>query len=382
MTDDIVNHLVVDSTNGLVCLNVRHLDCSLAEVRPRLIHYFLPPHLTHCSLYLEQFPANLTADSPPDLESTLQALRTSYLQVLTIDFDLKVVGRFRDGVSAMVQRCGDSLRILDIPISLTEAAANHILRLKNLRVWLRVHSSPPTASQFPTAFPPLRDLTISTREAYLLMLWLAQGGGRTPDAPNSPLEYAGLQATLPDLYLEFKATIDPAFISLFSHFPNLTVLKVETYCDLDYTFSLKNRDVIQLSAALPRLERLSSGFPCSNSSYDTTVSCLLALFARFKNLWALWIHFNTPKLVDDIRSLSEDSELRALRELPTRCHLEFFGAGGLPFLNVTDRDVTIIAEGFMDIFPSSSSISQRWTQPGALWFENPPTPGDENRFNC
>ena len=101
MTDDIVNHLVVDSTNGLARLNVRHLDCSLAEARPQLIHYFLPPHLTHFSLYLEQFPADRTADSLPDLGSALQALPTSYLQELTIDFDLKVVGRFRDGVSCM-----------------------------------------------------------------------------------------------------------------------------------------------------------------------------------------------------------------------------------------------------------------------------------------
>ena len=146
---------MVDSTNGLVCLNVRHLDCSLAEVRPRLIHYLLPPQLTHFSLYFEQFPANRTADFLPDLGSTLQALPTSYLQELTIDFDLKAVGRFRDGVSGMVQRCGDSLRTLDIPMSLTEAAVNHILRLKNLWVWLHVHkptSNRPTVSHnFPAS---------------------------------------------------------------------------------------------------------------------------------------------------------------------------------------------------------------------------------------
>ena len=145
MTDDIVNRFVVDSTNVLVRLNVRYLDCSLAEARPRLIHYFLPLNLTHFSLYLEQFPANRTADSPPDLGSTLQTLPTSYLQELTINFDLKVVGRFRDGVSGMVQRYGDSLRTLDIPMSLTEAAVNHILRLKNLWVWPRVHK--PTSNR-------------------------------------------------------------------------------------------------------------------------------------------------------------------------------------------------------------------------------------------
>ena len=356
MSDDMVDRLMVDTTNGLVCPNIRHLDCSLTEVLPRLIHHFLPLHLTHLNLYLEQLPAHLSADSPPDPGSTLQALPTSYLQELTIDFNLEAVDCFRDRVSAMVQRCGDSLRILDIPMSLTEAAVNHILRLKNLRVWLRVHSSPPTASQFPTTLPPLRDLTISTREAYRLMAWFARGGRRTPDAPNSPLEHAGLQATLTDVYFEFKVTIDAAFISPFSHFPNLTVLEVESYCDFDCTFSLKNRDVMELSAALPLLERLCFGLPCSNSSHDTTVSRLLALSAHCKNLLSLWIHFNTTSLVDDIRFLSEDPELRALRGLPTRCPLEFFGAGGLPFPNVTDRDVTTIAEGFMDIFPSISSV--------------------------
>ena len=139
MSDDMVDRLMVDTTNGLVCPNIRHLDCSLVEVLPRLIHHFLPLHLTHLNLYLEQLPAHLSADSPPDPGSTLQALPTSYLQELTIDFNLEAVDCFRDRVSAMVQRCGDSLRILDIPMSLTEAAVNHILRLENLRVWPRMH---------------------------------------------------------------------------------------------------------------------------------------------------------------------------------------------------------------------------------------------------
>ena len=125
------------------------------------------------------------------------------------------------------------------------------------------------------------------------MPWLARGGGRTPDAPNSPHRICRIAGNPHRCVLRVQGY----------HWCriHLSVLPLsKSHCDLDCTFSLNNRDVIKLSALLPRLERLCFGFPCSNSSHDATVSCLLALSARCKNLWALWIHFNT-KLVDDIR---------------------------------------------------------------------------------
>ena len=132
----------------------------------------------------------------------------------------------------------------------------------------------------------------------------------------------------------------------------------ELRCWPNCYFSLTNRDVMQLSAALPRLEWLDLGLSCSlNSSPGTTVSCLLALSVHWKYLRSVWIYFNATNLVDDIRFLSEDPDLRGLRELPTRCPLKYFDVGSLRFPNVTDRVITTIAERFMDIFPSIPTIT-------------------------
>ena len=356
--EDMVNRLVVNSTSGLVCPNLRHLKCYLAKSHPRLISHFLSPHLTHATLYLERPYANLVEDFSLGLGPTLQALPTSLLQELTIDFSLGGADHLRDEISTVVQRCGDSLRTLDIPVSLTEAAVNHILGLKNLRVWRRVHSPPPTSLSLPTTFPPLQQLTLS-KEAYGWIPLLARRKRRTPDAQYIPLEYAGLQTTL--TYLSFQSepvAIDATFISSFSRFPNLAFLGVQSFCwaHSDCPFSLTIRDVVQLSAALPRLELLDLGLQCSANASHTTVFCLLALSVYCQYLRVVWIHFNTTNLVDDIQFLSEDPDLRGLRELPTRCPLEYFGAGCLPFPSVTDRDVTAIAKGFMDIFPLISGI--------------------------
>ena len=81
------------------------------------------------------------------------------------------------------------------------------------------------------------------------------------------------------------------------------------------------------------------------------------LVVHCKRLRGVWIHFNATNLVNDMRFLLEDPDLRGLRELPTRCPLKHFDARRLRFPNVIDRDITTIAEGFMNIFPSISATA-------------------------
>ena len=81
------------------------------------------------------------------------------------------------------------------------------------------------------------------------------------------------------------------------------------------------------------------------------------LVVHCKRLRGVWIHFNATNLVNDMRFLSEDPDLRGLRELPTRCPLKHFDARRLRFLNETDRDITTTAEGSMNIFPSIFAIA-------------------------
>ena len=61
---------------------------------------------------------------------------------------------------------------------------------------------------------------------------------------------------------------------------------------------------------------------------------------------------------DYLQPVGEVEGVGGLRELPTRCPLGHFRAAGrLRFPNVTDRDITAIAEGFVDILPFVCTIT-------------------------
>ena len=175
-----------------------------------------------------------------------------------------------------------------------------------------------------------------------------------------------VRATLTCLEIHGWVSIDATFTSLFSLFSNLTTLFAQPRCADGCAFPLTDQDMVQLSAALPRLETLDLGGPCPLGTCNTTVFCLLALSVHCKNLRRLMIHFNTTNLTNDIQSLSEDPYFRDLGSLPTRCHLMSFDAGGSPFPRPTsDEDITTIAAGLIGIFPSlidvHSYIGKNWT---------------------
>ena len=266
----------------------------------------------------------------------------------------------------MIQRCGDSLESLSVPLG--EAAAHHVMGLKNLRVWKNVSSPPPIALPLSTSFPPLQMLVLNGKDAHGWVPWLARRERRISDSRGKPIEHAGLKATL--THLEFCAWvhIDATFTSPCSLFRNLTFLSVQSNCGktVDCAFSLTDQDVARLSAALPRLEVLMLGFPCSTNTCRTTIACLLALSVHCKGLHQLRMHLDTTNLIGDVRSLSEDPHFRDLASLQTRCCLGAFHAGSMPFPHTTsDEDIVTIAAGFINIFPSlvdvNSYIGLGWT---------------------
>ena len=197
-----------------MCPNLHHLTRHLSKVHPQLIPCFLSPYLTHFTLHPHQ--SYLVGDYRLDLGPAFQVLPTLCLQELIIDFCPGPADRLEGEVSSTIQRCGDSLRTLDISVSLSEAALNHILRLKNLRLW-RVCNPPPATLPFSTTLPPLQALILDNEEAHEWISSLAWRGGRTPGRQDSPLEYTGLQATLTCLsFQEFVRNIDATVISPFS----------------------------------------------------------------------------------------------------------------------------------------------------------------------
>ena len=363
MSDDIFNRLLTGSTGGFVCPALHHLTCRLEPADLRFIPHFFSPNLTHLLIRVQRSCPDPAKEPLPDLGPTLRILPTPCLQKVDIDPGPRGLGHLKDDVDSMIQRCGDSLRVLKIPTPFGEAAVHHIMGLKNLRVW-EVHSLPPTTLLFPTTVPPLRSLSLIGKETHGWIPWLTQGRRGTFDIHGGPSGYLELGVTLTHLTFEGSVPINAMFISPFFLLQNLTLLRSVLSCWelVGCGSSLTNKDVVQLSAALPRLEELSFGGPCFKNTCPATVSCFLALSVHCKGLRKLNIHFNTVNLVNDIQTLSEDPDFRDLYSLQTRCPLKYIYAGNLPFPEGTsDEDITTIATGLVDVFPSLSGVLfDRW----------------------
>lgn len=354
MKVDIFNHLLAGSTNGLVCPTLCSFTCYFTRTNQPFIPHFLSPHLTNFTIRVRPSYRNIPRDLLPDPRHILRALPTSCLQEVSIDLGQNGMDGLEDEISSIIQRCGHSLRDLNVPVLMGESTVHHVVGLKNLRVWNNVCCPPPSTLPLSTTFPPLRTL-ILRRSGYGWIPWLAQRERGISHAHKGSVDHVGLKETLTRINFRETVPIDATLVSPFPLFPNLAVLSVQPYCGrpVGCTFSLTNQDVVQLSAALPRLEVLVLGHPCSLNTSRTTVSCLLALSVHCKGLSRLGIHLSTANLIGDIKSLSEDPDFRDLGSLPTRCPLTSFHAGSLPFPHLTsDEDITTIAAGLIDIFPS------------------------------
>lgn len=115
------------------------------------------------------------------------------------------------------------------------------------------------------------------------------------------------------------------------------------------TFRLNNDDVTKLAMALPQLESLLLGYPCSQNTCATTVACLLPISVYCVKLRELEIHFNTTNIVDDLESISKDPWLQDLRSLP-RCTLSCHVGHTSQILD--EPGLETVVNGTVDIFPS------------------------------
>lgn len=347
-----VGRLLTALAGEPMCPNLRHLECHvLTPTLLPLIPLLISPRLTRLTLKDDTFHDELTFS---DLGLILQVLPTTRLEELCLSFDSNLMHRFASQISLVVQQCGDSLRLLDVPIPLGEETVLHLSSLKGLRVWTSVYDPPPIT----TAFPPLQSLTLCSREAHAWIPWLTRREKSDPNAYGGPLEHS-THTSIAHLTSLEPVSIDATFISPLLFWSNLVTLIVPSDCQegLSCTFSLTDPDVMQLSAALPRLEVLELGSPCDSNAVRTTICCLLALSVRCKGLRTLSIHFNPTNLANDFRSLSTDPDLRDLRSLSARCPLESFTAGCLLFPDeMPGEECVMVARGFMDLFPTLPHI--------------------------
>ena len=332
---------------------------------------FFSPHLKKVSIHLPGLWSNsdLPHDIPQTITLAISALPASALQrcqLLVIDMNPRGIpwADLKELLSPIVLRCGSSLTELVSRAPLSDVAINHLIQLPNLHTWLTEGPPPifPPSSLAPV-LPPLVHLTLWDSDA---CGWLPLFQRLERDAPaahgSTPL--SRMKGSLRSLNVEnlFDPVIDASFTSTVQMFHNLISLDVASRCpdgngdgDGQCGFELNNDNVAELTMALPQLECLVLGHPCSVNTCATTVACLLQISAYCIKLRRLEIHFNTENIIDDLKNISEDPQFQTLHLLP-KCTLSFFNLYRIP-LTVDGPDIETVARGMVAIFPSLGRCS-------------------------
>ena len=337
------------------CLSWRITESNLAHT-----DLFFSPHLKKISVYAPQrwigseVPSNILAT----ISSTISALPTSALQFLSVSIYCAVpLTHFTDSLSSVILRCGPSLMEFTSTVPLSDAAVDHLIQLPHLRTW-RIEGPPPSysASPLPPVFPPLTKLALG-KDA--VRGWLSLFQRSEDDVPTmqgvTPLSKTKESLESLDISSPSGLIINASFISSVQVFRNLVTLGVADPCrdengEVRCTFKLNNGDITELAMALPRLEFLFLGRPCAENTCVTTVACLLPLSVYCIKLKKLQIHFNTTKIVGDLKNISEDPRLQELRSLP-KCPLLHLYVNQTPLI-LDEPGLDTAVKGILDIFPS------------------------------
>lgn len=335
------------------CITTSNLPYADLFFSPHLMRIFISspsPWMAH----------GVPRDILPAIASRIAALPTSALQCLRVGISWHhwmPWAYFKDSLSYVILQCGSSLTEFASPIPLSDAAINHLIRLPNLRTW-HVECPPPnySSSSLPPVFPPLTGFALGGGAA---CRWLSLFGrleasvsltrGMAPlSKTKESLQFLGVENTL-------NPVINVAFTSPIQTFHNLVSLRVEVYCHgkdgKGYcAFKLNNDDVAELAVALPQLEFLLLGHPCSENTCATTAACLLSISVYCPELEVLEIHFNTTNIADDLKNISVDPKFEEVRSL-TRGRLSHLNVYRTP-LTLDELGFETVAKGMVDIFPS------------------------------
>ena len=326
------------------------------------IDLFFSPHLESVRIYTSttwshsRFPRDIL----PALASTISVLPTSTLQKLSIGamFGASLSDTpwayFKDSFSSAILRCGPPLVKLVSPIPLSDAAVNHVTQLPHLRTW-GVEGPPPncSASSPQFAFPSLTDLGLGEASTPGWLSLFQHLEARVSVRQDAVTPLSKMKKSLRVLSVETPSsapTINISFISAIRMFRNLVDLDVGATCrDGQCTFKLNNDDVTELSVALPRLERLHLGTPCSENTCATTTTCLLLISIHCPGMNDLAIHFNTTNIVGDLKNISVDPRFQELHSLP-RCQLWYLDVSNMPLV-LDESDFQTVVDGMRGIFP-------------------------------
>ena len=346
---------------------LQELSWRITEQNHAYIDVFSSPHLKEISIYTSEWKWDRDVAPNHILEAVTFAVSAlpvpPVLQSLSIDVHcVTPPGYFKNTVSSVVLRCGPSLTAFSTTVTLSDAAANHLIHLPHLRSW-RIEGSPPSysASPLPLVFPPLTNLILEKGAARgWLSLFQRLEDDTSTRRDVTPLSRTKESLKLLDVSDPSVPIINVSFISPIQIFRTLVSLDVVAFCPDavrrgQCTFGLNDNNVTELAVALPQLEALSLGHPCAENTCATTVACLLPISVHCPKLGKLHIHFNTTNIVDDFKGISEKPRFREFHLLP-RCTLSHLQVDRMP-LTLDDPGSEIAAEGILNIFPYLGKLS-------------------------
>jgi hypothetical protein len=317
---------------------------------------FISPHLTAFTFICPPFGGH-PDEVVSNFTSMIAELQTSSLRSLQVDFYHYAAQNSIDlnsAVSSAVLRCGSSLTTLSAPLSISDAAVQHIMQLPELTSWTTVNGPPRVSDSSPSdAFSKLETLRLHTEASVGWVPFFGASARRASSGRSAytpPSRGSGQQLTT--LVCRVRVSVDATFISHIAQFHGLVNLTLRSSCSDKgrCTFGLTDDDIAEVATALPNLVNATFGDVCTANSCQTTVYSLLFLSTRCKGLDFLEIHFNTTNICDDLTSMPGNPRLRDFRALP-RCQLDGLEVSHAP-LQIQAEDCGPVATGFLDIFPS------------------------------
>ena len=348
-------------TEGVVCPGLRslHWEPHRSDDLP-FFRLLLSPKLTTISLNIN----TVSAEDFSILQQLITELGTFHLRDLRLEMPEKASRRMESAASSAVLQFGPALKKLTIYPPLSDTAIRYIMLLPNLTTWYAVNGPPrtPNLSLSNHIFPRLNHLSLAKEASFEWLTFFTIPARHIPSGQSShpPLRHGPIER-LRQLTIVPDVIIDATFTSRIIQFRRLTSLTLKSAC---YTvggcaFKLTDDNIAEIAAALPRLEKAMLGRACPANSCQTTVTSLVSLSTRCKNLRFLDIHFNTANLREDLDSLSTDLRLDSLRTVRTSNKFHLY-LSKTPY-TINEDDVVPVLRGFRRIFPSLVKI---WGESG------------------
>jgi hypothetical protein len=347
--------------NGIVCPGLQDLIWTVAfGCSSPFYRLFVSPHVTTFSFQCQSFRGRALDEILPNLTSMFVEPQTSSFQSLEVYLNIDTPMDLKSAVSSAVLRCGSSLTTPYATAPPSDVAIQHITKLPKLTTWFATDEPPRVSDSSPTdVFPKLTTLYLpeNTSVGWIPSLGASARRASSGSGAHAPLDHGpGQQLTTLPFWV--KVSVDVALLFHITLFRGLVLLILESFCSSrgGCAFCSTDDDIAEVATALPNLVNTAFRNVCAAKSWRTTVTSLLFLSTRCKNLEFLEVHFNTVNLRDNLQFALVDPRLHNSHPVSGRRPVSL-SLSETPVRSTRLEDVGPVLAGLPKIFPSLSEIN-------------------------